>query len=49
MAIVTVKSVQRMPHIITAGEHEFTVDEKPEQGDDQGMDPYEVLLGALGA
>jgi len=49
MATVTVKSVQRMTHTVTAGEHEFTVDEKSEQGDDQGMDPYEVLLGSLGA
>ena len=49
MAKVTVKSVKRLSHTITAGDHEILVDEKPERGDDEGMDPYEVMLGSLGA
>jgi len=34
---------------ITAGRHEFVVDEPAPIGDDAGPTPYDLLLGALGA
>ena len=49
MAIVTVRSLDRMTHEITSGHHRIVADEPPPIGDDLGMDPYELLLASLGS
>ena len=49
MATITVESIDRMTHLVTSGHHAIVADEPAEAGDDLGMDPYELLLGALGA
>ncbi|MEX2599627.1 MAG: hypothetical protein WD533_08235 [Dehalococcoidia bacterium] len=49
MTAVTVKSVDRMMHVASSHKHSVVVDEPPEQGDDLGMEPYELLLSSLGA
>ena len=43
MAAVTVKSVDRLTHTVTARQHSIVADEPPDAGDDQGMAPYELL------
>ena len=49
MAVVTVKSVNRMTHEVTTDRHRIVVDEAEPQGDDLGMDPYELPLASLGS
>jgi putative redox protein len=46
---VTVRSRQGLTHEILIGAHELVADEPPPAGADQGPNPYELLLGALGA
>ena len=53
-ATVTVQSLSRMTHVIHTGGHAasghaLVADEPREAGDDLGMNPYELLLAALGA
>ena len=45
---VTVQSLDRMTHVVASDGHALVADEPPSAGDDLGMDPYELLLGALG-
>jgi uncharacterized OsmC-like protein len=49
MAVVSVKSVSRMTHVVTSGKHTITADEPASVGDDLGMTPYELLLASLGS
>ncbi len=50
MKTVTVRSIERYRQEIIAGDHVFFADEPIDiGGDDTGPDPYELLLGALGA
>ncbi len=49
MAAVTVKSVNRMTHVVSSDRHTIVVDEPAETGDDLGLDPYELLLASLGS
>jgi putative redox protein len=49
VAQVTVRSRQGLTHEILVGAHELVADEPPPEGADQGANPYELLLGALGA
>jgi putative redox protein len=49
VAQVTVRSRQGLTHEILIGAHELVADEPPPAGADQGPNPYELLLGALGA
>ena len=49
MAAVTVKSLNRMTHEVTTGQHTIVTDEPPDAGDDLGMAPYELLLASLGS
>ena len=48
-AAVTVQSIERMTHLVASDGHAIVADEPLDTGDDLGMDPYELLLGALGA
>ena len=48
-AAVTVQSIERMTHLVAGNHHALVADEPPDAGDDLGMDPYGLLLGALGA
>jgi putative redox protein len=50
MAMITVRSRGGFQHEIQAGDHVFYADEPVDVGgDDTGPNPYEILLGALGA
>jgi putative redox protein len=50
MTTVTVRSVRGYQHEIIAGDHVIFADEPIDVGgDDTGPNPYELLLGALGA
>ena len=50
MAEVIVRSLDNLRQQIDAGPHTFFADEPADaEGDDSGPDPYELLLGALGA
>ena len=49
MVAVTVKSVDRLTHTVTARQHSIVADEPPDAGDDLGMAPYELLLSSLGS
>ena len=50
MTTVTVRRIRGYQQEIIAGDHVIFVDEPPEiGGDDTGPNPYELLLGALGA
>lgn len=50
MADVIVRSLDNLRQEIVAGPHTFFADEPADAGgDDSGPDPYELLLGALGA
>jgi uncharacterized OsmC-like protein len=50
MRIVSVRNIERYRQEIIAGDHAFFADEPINVGgDDTGPDPYELLLGALGA
>lgn len=49
MATVIVRSLQGLRCEVIAGEHRLVADEPPPAGTDSGPDPYELLLGALGA
>jgi putative redox protein len=49
MAVVTVTSVNNMTHLVTSDHHRIVADEPPPTGDDEGMDPYELLLASLGS
>ena len=48
-AAVTVQSINRMTHLVAGEGHAIVADEPPDAGDDLGMDPYQLLLSALGA
>jgi len=47
--IVTAKSLTNYQVQIEVGRHEFIADEPLEIGDDQGPDPYSLLLSSLAA
>src|SRR5438552_1262622 len=50
MAEVIIRSVSKLRQEIAAGPHTFYADEPVDAGgDDAAPDPYELLLGALGA
>jgi putative redox protein len=50
MAEVIVRSLENLRHQLDAGPHTLYADEPADVGgDDSGPDPYELLLGALGA
>jgi putative redox protein len=49
MAEVTVRSRAGLSSEIVAGAHQIVSDEPPPAGADEGPNPYELLLGALGA
>ena len=49
MATVTVRSIDRITHLVTSEHHGFVADEQPPTGAGLGMDPYELLLAALGS
>lgn len=46
---VTAKSLENLQVQINVGKHEFIADEPMGIGDDQGPDPYALLLSSLGA
>lgn len=46
---VTAHSLRNLQVAITAREHQWVADEPLGVGDDQGPNPYELLLGALAA
>ena len=46
---VTCRSGQNYQVVISTGRHEFIADEPLDIGDDAGPNPYDLLLGALGA
>jgi len=46
---VTAKSLKNLQVQINVGKHEFIADEPLGFGDDQGPDPYALLLSSLGA
>ena len=46
---VTAKSLENLQVQINVGKHEFISDEPLGFGDDQGPDPYALLLSALGS
>jgi uncharacterized OsmC-like protein len=49
MAVVTVKSLNKLTMLVTSEQHGIVADEPHDAGDDLGMDPYELLLASLGA
>lgn len=46
---VTAKSIENLQVELTAGRHKFIADEPVGIGDNQGPDPYALLLSSLGA
>ena len=49
MAVVTVRSLNKLTTLVTSEQHGIVADEPHDPGDDLGMDPYELLLASLGA
>ena len=49
MQTVTIKSQERLQHVVVTDTHALVADEPPPEGEDLGPNPYELLLAALGA
>ena len=48
MTTITVRSIDRMTHLVITDHHGIVAGEPTPSGDDLGMDPYELLLASLG-
>ena len=48
MQTVSVKSHERLQHVVVTDSHALLADEPAPEGDNLGPNPYELLLAALG-
>ena len=49
MATVTVRSMDKLQHLVSTEDHAWVTDEPTPFGDGLGPNPYEMLLAALGS
>ena len=48
MQTVTIKSLERLQHVVVTDSHALIADEPAPEGENLGPNPYEFLLAALG-